>query len=211
MTARLIVHLPPTPLALDLRDDQTLGRDGSADVLIDHPTVSRRHARIVRTPSGWILTELGSRNGTKVNGKRLLGLTRLRPGDRLRLGRVTLDFVRADVQADPTEAPVASGKLVRCSCGSLQFVPRSAKDVRRNCPDCGATIDQALTPPPAPRISHDDAPVCSICRHAIQGPATTCPACDATSHVDCWHANGGCATFGCQHAEAPDHDARVGR
>lgn len=209
MKARLLVHLPPAPLALELGDDQTLGRDASADVLIDHPTVSRRHARIVRTPSGWILTELGSRNGTKVNGKRLLGLTRLKPGDRIRLGRVTIDFLDAVSADDPSDAPAATGKLVRCSCGSLQFVPRSAKDVRRNCPDCGAAIDEALTPSSSPRITHDDTPVCSICRHAIHGTATTCPACDATSHIDCWHANGGCATFGCQHAGAPEEDAEV--
>lgn len=211
MTARLLVHLPPAPLALTLRDDQTLGRDSSADVVIDHPTVSRRHARIVHTPSGWILTELGSRNGTKVNGKRLLGLTRLKPGDRIRLGRVTIDFTDAQAAPDAEDAPAATGKLVRCSCGSLQFVPRSAKDVRRNCPECGATIDEALAPPPPPRIAHEDAPVCSICRHAIHGIGTTCPACDATSHADCWHANGGCATFGCEHAARSSQDAEVTR
>ena len=72
-----------------------LGRRPYNDVVIDHPTVSRVHARIQETPLGYVLRDLGSANGTYVNGKDV-GVTPhlLRSGDSVTLAdsRVALNF-----------------------------------------------------------------------------------------------------------------------
>ena len=42
-----------------------------SDLVIRHPTVSRRHARLIKTPKGYEVVDEGSRNGTRLNGRRL--------------------------------------------------------------------------------------------------------------------------------------------
>ena len=71
------------------RDDVVVGRASDADVVVDDPGASRRHARIVRGADGeFVLTDLGSRNGTYVNGLKVRS-TPLREGDKIQLGTVT--------------------------------------------------------------------------------------------------------------------------
>ncbi|MEW5865413.1 MAG: FHA domain-containing protein [Bacillota bacterium] len=69
-----------------------LGRAAESDVVIDDPYVSARHAEVTRTGAGYKLRDLGSTNGTYVNGRRVLGERVLRPGDRVRLGDTILKF-----------------------------------------------------------------------------------------------------------------------
>jgi FHA domain/Domain of unknown function (DUF1707) len=66
--------------------DMTLGRSGSCDCLVPDETVSRRHACIRRAGERWLLRDLSSLNGTRVNGSRVAGEVEVRPGDRLSLG-----------------------------------------------------------------------------------------------------------------------------
>jgi diguanylate cyclase (GGDEF)-like protein len=76
---------PGCVVALD-RDETTLGRCSTATVSIDEPSISRRHASVVRTRDGHhVVQDLGSRNGTFVNG-RPVTRARLRSGDRVQLG-----------------------------------------------------------------------------------------------------------------------------
>src|SRR5206468_10723387 len=70
--------------------ENLLGRDRQAVVWIDSATVSRRHARIVVTEGEAVVEDLGSRNGTSVQGQRIRGSMRLADGDRLRLGSATM-------------------------------------------------------------------------------------------------------------------------
>lgn len=74
-------------------DRSSLGRAATNDVvvLLD-PTVSRLHAVIERYPTGFCVRDLGSANGTFVNGEPVRGETRLRTGDELRLGDSRLTF-----------------------------------------------------------------------------------------------------------------------
>jgi NHLM bacteriocin system ABC transporter ATP-binding protein len=65
----------------------TLGRDDSCTVAIDDPDISRRHARIEFKGQGFEVVDLGSRNGTWIDGRRVDGPVPFRPGDRIRLGR----------------------------------------------------------------------------------------------------------------------------
>jgi FHA domain/Domain of unknown function (DUF1707) len=55
------------------------------DVVLGNPTVSRRHARLIFRDGSWVIRDLGSTNGTTVNGV-TVGRCRLCPGDRLALG-----------------------------------------------------------------------------------------------------------------------------
>jgi FHA domain len=75
-------------LALDWtgsEDELIIGRHHSCDVVLTDPTVSRRHARLVFRDGGWIVQDLESTNGTRVNGQHV-GRCRIRPGDQLALG-----------------------------------------------------------------------------------------------------------------------------
>jgi hypothetical protein len=70
-------------------DTYTLGRHKNNDIAIADPKVSSFHARIDRGPEGFVLVDLGSRNGTFVNGTRIeSGL--LKTGDEVRLGTARL-------------------------------------------------------------------------------------------------------------------------
>lgn len=62
-----------------------IGRHYGCDVVLDDPSVSRRHARVVFRDGGWVLQDLASTNGTTVNGS-AVGRCALRPGDHLGLG-----------------------------------------------------------------------------------------------------------------------------
>lgn len=67
---------------------RSIGRaPGSVLRLNDH-TVSRAHAQLRHTGEGWQLRDLGSANGTWVNGRRLTGSIAVRPGDQVRFGQV---------------------------------------------------------------------------------------------------------------------------
>src|SRR4051812_13836562 len=71
MPARLTVHFPSRParvLTLPEERETVVGRDVECDVVLDDDRVSRRHARITPGPSGWSIADLGSKNGTLVDG-----------------------------------------------------------------------------------------------------------------------------------------------
>jgi len=92
---RLGVHTGPNPGTLFelTRDVATVGRDVTNEVVMGDPEVSRQHARFTRTPAGFVLEDLGSTNGTFVNGERLAAPRVLTPGDTIGLGEnVTLGF-----------------------------------------------------------------------------------------------------------------------
>ena len=80
----------PPPLAgrtFPVDDDElTIGRAPGCAVLLDDPTVSSLHARLTRRGGDVVLDDLGSRNGTLLNGRRLKAPTALSPGDRVGVG-----------------------------------------------------------------------------------------------------------------------------
>jgi hypothetical protein len=81
-------------------DRVTIGAEDSNQVcLADDGTVSRLHAVVENYGAGWALRDLGSRNGTFINGRRVLGEQALHPGDELRVGKTRLIF--RDQDASP--------------------------------------------------------------------------------------------------------------
>lgn len=92
---RFVVRRGPQPnQSYDLNKDiVTLGRDITNDIVINDPEVSRHHLRMTRGAGGFTMEDLGSTNGTFVNGQRLTGARPLRPGDMIGLGEtVTLAY-----------------------------------------------------------------------------------------------------------------------
>ena len=70
----------------------TIGRGRQADVVLGDPNVSRQHAEIRPRGGSWVITDLGSTNGSQLNGRRVEGSEVLRPGDEIELGASVLTF-----------------------------------------------------------------------------------------------------------------------
>jgi hypothetical protein len=76
---------PPTRLVIPAEAEMlVIGRSADCDLAIDDRTISRHHARIRRTIEGWDVLDLGSTNGTWLNGRRITSAVGL-PGDELEL------------------------------------------------------------------------------------------------------------------------------
>lgn len=73
-------------------DQFSIGRDASCDLAIADMTVSRLHAQLERTPEGWLLSDLESTNGTRVNGWRVRGKVPVRTGDLVSFGSLEVIF-----------------------------------------------------------------------------------------------------------------------
>jgi FHA domain-containing protein/uncharacterized protein DUF1707 len=89
---RLLSRLVPRPrgLGLPVADDLlrarlVIGRSAACELVLSDDTVSRRHAELRIEDGTWLLRDLGSSNGTWVNGRRVVE-AEVRPGDVLHLG-----------------------------------------------------------------------------------------------------------------------------
>lgn len=71
----------------------TIGRGPDRDLVIDDPSVSRRHAEVCRTGHSWLLSDLGSTNGTRVRGVRVRSVIPVRHGDHVTFGSFTVRLV----------------------------------------------------------------------------------------------------------------------
>jgi FHA domain-containing protein len=91
--------MPATGPPLDVQGERVLlGRDPAADVLLNDPSVSRRHAVIERRGAFWVVLDQQSANGTWVDDRRVTEAP-LQAGQRLRLGAVTFTVAVPDAPA----------------------------------------------------------------------------------------------------------------
>jgi hypothetical protein len=81
---------------LEVADGAVLGRAARAHVVVADATVSGEHARVARVGRAWVVSDLGSTNGTRVNDSPVDGERRLADGDILALGNVRLKVVGPD-------------------------------------------------------------------------------------------------------------------
>jgi pSer/pThr/pTyr-binding forkhead associated (FHA) protein len=73
-------------------EEISVGRDPAADLCLDHPTISARHARLSYHHSQWWLEDLHSKNGTFLNGEPVGEPIVITQGDRLGFGQVSLQI-----------------------------------------------------------------------------------------------------------------------
>ncbi|GGJ21911.1 DUF1707 and FHA domain-containing protein [Streptomyces brasiliensis] len=82
-------RLPKLLLPHGMGGPLRIGRDPVNGLRLTHETVSRVHAELSRQGGMWVLTDLGSTNGTTVNGRRVIGAALVREGDQVGFGHVT--------------------------------------------------------------------------------------------------------------------------
>jgi hypothetical protein len=87
-----------------------LGRNSDNDLVLESPQISRYHARVTWNTSGFLIEDLGSKNGTRLNGVRIGGPAALRDGDTIDVG----DFIIA-FQTDATETVSLTSDLAPAS------------------------------------------------------------------------------------------------
>jgi pSer/pThr/pTyr-binding forkhead associated (FHA) protein len=101
-----------------------IGRDRSTTLALEDDQVSRRHARVAAQDDLAVVEDLGSTNGTYVNGQPIEGPRALRPGDRIRVGLTVLQLRTAqDVQRQPS-AVLPVPQVTRLSREVLEPVPQ---------------------------------------------------------------------------------------
>jgi pSer/pThr/pTyr-binding forkhead associated (FHA) protein len=106
-TYRLVAHSGPIAgKAFPLEKNEIfIGRDLGNDIVINDPEMSRRHARVFIQGQNFAIEDLGSTNGTYVNGQRLMGPYILRPGEVVTFGeRISLLFESTEPDSGATVA-----------------------------------------------------------------------------------------------------------
>src|SRR5512143_1042204 len=97
MSFKLSVRQGPRPnlvFELDL-DSYAIGREAGNEIVIEDPQVSRRHAQLTRQGTSYVIEDIGSTNGTYVNGKRVTAPVLLANGDMIGLADTVVLAVQA--------------------------------------------------------------------------------------------------------------------
>jgi hypothetical protein len=96
----------------------TIGRNRDCDLCLTDLSVSRMHALLVRREDGWVLSDLGSHNGTRLNGWLVREAVRVRMGDRVEFG--SMAFI---IQDDQPAAPPPAGQEEEAGPGPADAGP----------------------------------------------------------------------------------------
>jgi pSer/pThr/pTyr-binding forkhead associated (FHA) protein len=98
-SALLVVRRGPNVGARFLldADTTTVGRHPDADIFLDDVTVSRRHSDFLRDGASFVVKDLGSLNGTYLNGERIADIRRLADGAEVQIGKFRLTFYASRV------------------------------------------------------------------------------------------------------------------
>ncbi|MDB5327121.1 MAG: transporter ATP-binding protein [Phycisphaerales bacterium] len=203
----------------DLNGSSTIGRDGTNDIIVKHPTVSRTHARINSDKGGqFFLTDFSSRNGTRINGRAVAPNGEpLQNGARLRIGHVRAWFYLKMPEKLPRSLSNRdAGVVFNCACGQRLWSATDTAGMSVVCNNCNQNVED-------PRSSEDDddasgkvtgaqldveaadaTNICGICQWPIDAHEAShvCPACNMPSHQECWMENLGCSTYGCSQVNA---------
>jgi hypothetical protein len=141
MTAALVIHEGAGAGSEHPVDGELiLGREHStADLVIPDPGVSRRHARILPQNGGVIVEDLGSSNGTYVNGQRISGPVELGAGDEVQLGDTVLGIQGAGTAATAVMPPGAP---------ATEHHPGPVRPSPGQPPPSGRPAPRRLAPPP---------------------------------------------------------------
>jgi len=130
----------------------TIGRGEENDLVLEHSTVSRLHARVVSSRLGFLLLDEDSTNGMRVGGERVERHF-LKHGDRIAIGAFELEFdAEGDALGQPRGEPEATVRQC-ASCGE----PLQPGNLY--CGRCGARLGASAAPPEQAAVSPGDVPV----------------------------------------------------
>lgn len=137
--AHIVVHQDPTTQQVFPLTEKTItvGREAYNDVVLIDPEASRKHAQISFQDGRYVIEDLGSTNGTYVNGRQILSPTALNPGDVIEVGemaRILFQGPGSDISETVLRAP------------------SSSRDATVAMPEDLATFSESLQPPPPTSI-----------------------------------------------------------
>jgi pilus assembly protein CpaF len=153
-TFQLVMRAGPNPgKAFTLsKNEIVIGRDVNADVVVNTAEVSRRHARLLLDAGVYIIEDLGSTNGTFINGQRLNSPMPLRSGDVIMLGEAaTLVFESSQFDPNATMISPAGGQdAIPASAAPLQVTPPPSPAYTGQVPDGPKPQTPSPYAPPVP-------------------------------------------------------------
>jgi hypothetical protein len=133
------------------KSEMFVGRDLSNEIVINDPEISRRHARLYQQGNSYVLEDLGSTNGSFVNGQRLMGPNVLRPGDTITFGeRMSMVFETADFVQDATMVSPAARPAYETPTPAYNPPPAAYNPP----PPAFSPAPPAFQPPAAPALLH---------------------------------------------------------
>jgi len=145
---------PEAGRRVELDQEVAIGRQ-DADLVVEDPEVSRRHAVLRRSGGSVVVEDLDSTNGTFVNGERIRGPIKVGPGDQVRVGRTTLE-IEPDQRADdtivslplrPDQIPSSEARpSVDVSVESVDVPAEEDEDTTQPLP--ARTVDEGARRPP---------------------------------------------------------------
>lgn len=117
------------------------GRLPDCDVVLDHPSISRKHAQITLDAHFLKITDLGSRNGTFVNHQRINGEVMLKLGDSLKLGEVNVELAPFFAEL------IQAAKVAQSASDPTHAFPSLRSEPEPAMAEAGSTAPTALFPP----------------------------------------------------------------
>jgi two-component system, NtrC family, sensor kinase len=112
-----------------VRERAEIGRLRELDVSLQDASISKLHAIVERVGSGYVVADLGSKNGTRLNGIRVEGTRELTPGDRLQFGSVELEVEAPDEDGRAPMRIADAQQLLRL--GQALLLARNLDEVLR--------------------------------------------------------------------------------
>ncbi len=152
MSFKLTVRQGPRPnLVFELdKDSYLIGREAGNDIVVEDPQVSRRHAQLTRQGSAYLIEDMGSTNGTYVNGKRVTAPVLLSNGDLVGLADTVVLAVQAPATVIDSEATLVMGEVAPVKSTVPPTLPAFTLPVlERPAPVQAAPRQPAYTPQPA--------------------------------------------------------------
>lgn len=147
---QLVMQKGPNPGKIYelVQEESTIGRDISNRIVINDPEVSRRHARLTLQVGGYVIEDLGSTNGTFVDGQRLMGPHLLRPGQTVMFGeKITLAYEALGFDPNATLVGVAGGPAAPKE--TYRVAPSDVYPAAPPAPTVQDLPSPAYAPPPA--------------------------------------------------------------
>ena len=146
MSFKLSVRQGPRPnLVFELdAESYTIGREAGNEIVIEDPQVSRRHATLTQQGTTYVLEDIGSTNGTYVNGKRVTAPVLLSNGDLIGLADTVMLAVQAPLTTSQ-DATVVSDAAYYAPPTQPAFTPPVVQQPVQAAP---AARQPAYTPPP---------------------------------------------------------------